>query len=190
MINEKTDTKEGYTVVKEESSVGRFDISRIILEEETDFINSENELDESERDEMRKLIILENDLEDELEECEIDEIHRILMIENNLENGLEESECTVMQAILMSEMDAIFSSDDEDNTPSISTSIAKRDACGLCCRFHYSQYKCVRVRYALLSTDKTPGQIIDCDDYDDNDIYTLPLQDCCIQYYSKWVQTI
>ena len=99
MINEKTDTKEGYTVVKEESSVGRFDISRIILEEETDFINSENELDESERDEMRKFIILENDLEDELEECEIDEIHRILMIENNLENGLEESECTVASVL-------------------------------------------------------------------------------------------
>ena len=47
MTNEKTDIKEGNTVVKEDSSVGRFDISKITLEEETDFNNSENELDES-----------------------------------------------------------------------------------------------------------------------------------------------
>ena len=187
MTNEKTDIKEGHTVVKEDSSVGRFDISKITLEEETDFNNSENEIDESERVKMKKLLMLENDLEDELEEREHDEIQRMLMLENNLENGLEESECTVMQTMLMSEMDVIFSSDDEDNAPSISTSIAKRGVCELCCRFHYSQYKCVRVRYALLSTDKTPGQLIDCDDYDDDDIYTLPLQDCCIQYYSKWM---
>ena len=129
MANEKTDIKEGHTA---------------------------DELDESERAEMQKILMLENDLEDELEEGEHAEIQRMLMSENDLENRLEESQCTVMQRILMLEMDVIFNSDDEDNAPSISTAIVKRSVCELCYRFHYSEYKRACVRCARLSTDKTP----------------------------------
>ena len=151
--------------------------------EETDFNSSEDELEESDRAVTQKILMLENDLEDELEESEHAVIQRMLMSENDLEDESEESECTVMQRMLMIEMDLIFNSDDEDNSPSISTAIVKRSMCELCYRFHYSEYKRVRVRRARLSIDKTPGQHLDCDD----DINIPLLRECCIQYYSKWL---
>ena len=176
---------------KEDPSVLRFDISKTTLEEETDLNNSEHELTESERDEMTKLLMLENDLEDDLEEREHVGVKSMLMSENGLENGLEEWERTVMQRMSTSEMDVILISEDEDTDSSISTptTIAKRSVCEKCTRFHYAEYKRVRVGYALLAIDKTPGQIIDCDDYydDDDDIFAIPLTECCIQYYSKWL---
>jgi hypothetical protein len=151
--------------------------------EETDFDSSEDELEESDRAVTQKILMLENDLEDELEESEHAVIQRMLMSENDLEDESEESECTVMQRMLMIEMDLIFNSDDEDNSPSISTVIVKRSMCELCYRFYYSEYKRVRVRCARLSIDKTPGQHLDCDD----DINIPLLRECCIQYYSKWL---
>ena len=230
---------------KQIPSVLRFDISKTTLEEETDLNNSEHELTESERAEMTKLLMLENDLEDDLEEREHVGVKSMLMSENGLENGLEEWERTVMQRMSTSEMDVILISEDEDTDSSISistsatgvksmllsqnglangleewertvvkrmstsemsvilisededtdssistpTTIAKRSVCEKCARFHYAAYKRVRVGYALLAIDKTPGQIIDCDDYydDDDDIFAVPLTECCIQYYSKWL---
>ena len=176
---------------KQIPSVLRFDISKTTLEEETDLNNSEHELTESERAEMTKLLMLENDLEDDLEEREHVGVKSMLMSENGLENGLEEWERTVMQRMSTSEMDVILISEDEDTDSSISTSttIVKRSVCEMCTRFHYSEYKRVRVGRALLATDKTPGQIKDCDDYydDEDDIFAPPLQECCIQYYSKWL---
>ena len=230
---------------KQIPSVLRFDISKTTLEEETDLNNSEHELTESERDEMTKLLMLENDLEDDLEEREHVGVKSMLMSENGLENGLEEWERTVMQRMSTSEMDVILISEDEDTDSSISistsatgvksmllsqndlangleewehtvvkkmsasemsvilisededtdssistpTTIVKRSVCEMCTRFHYSEYKRVRVGRALLATDKTPGQIKDCDDYydDEDDIFAPPLQECCIQYYSKWL---
>ena len=52
---------------KQIPSVLRFDISKTTLEEEeTDLNSSEHELTESERVEMTRILLLENDLEDEL----------------------------------------------------------------------------------------------------------------------------
>ena len=208
---------------KQIPSVLRFDISKTTLEEETDLNNSEHELTESERAEMTKILLLENDLEDELEEWERTVVQRMstpdvgviltpededtdssisistsatgvksmLLSQNGLANGLEEWERTVVKRMSTSEMSVILISEDEDTDSSISTSttIVKRSVCEKCTRFHYAEYKRVRVGYALLATDKTPGQIIDCDDYydDEDDIFAPPLKECCIQYYSKWL---
>jgi hypothetical protein len=209
---------------KQIPSVLRFDISKTTLEEEeTDLNSSEHELTESERVEMTRILLLENDLEDELEEWERSVVQRMsardvgviltpededadssisistsatgvksmLLSQNDLANGLEEWERTVVKKMSASEMSVILISEDEDTDSSISTptTIAKRSVCEKCARFHYAAYKRVRVGYALLAIDKTPGQIIDCDDYydDDDDIFAIPLTECCIQYYSKWL---
>jgi hypothetical protein len=209
---------------KQIPSVLRFDISKTTLEEEeTDLNSSEHELTESERVEMTRILLLENDLEDELEEWERSVVQRMsardvgviltpedddadssisistsatgvksmLLSQNDLANGLEEWERTVVKKMSASEMSVILISEDEDTDSSISTptTIAKRSVCEKCARFHYAAYKRVRVGYALLAIDKTPGQIIDCDDYydDDDDIFAVPLTECCIQYYSKWL---
>ena len=118
-------------------------------------------------------------------------VKSMLLSQNGLANGLEEWERTVVKRMSTSEMSVLLISEDEDTDSSISTptTIAKRSVCEKCARFHYAAYKRVRVGYALLAIDKTPGQIIDCDDYydDDDDIFVPPLKECCIQYYSKWL---
>ena len=121
---------------KQIPSVLRFDISKTTLEEEeTDLNSSEHELTESERVEMTRILLLENDLEDELEEWER----------------------SVVQRMSARDVGVILTPEDEDTDSSISISTS---ATG--------------VKSMLLSQN-------------DDDIFAIPLTECCIQYYSKWL---
>ena len=92
----------------------------------------------------------------------------------------EESECTGIQRIL--ELECSFSSDGGQDTSSTSISDVKRATSGRCWRYYHEEYMHALIRKAHLALYKTRGQYIDCENS------TLPLlNECCIQYYERWL---